>query len=646
MPERTPETDLSEVWISGRPYRVGRQVGFELTNIFGRKVNQGDPGPDDHPTHSTSIQTDWSGGGLVKYMNPASDTGRFHKSTAETQYPNAIALPPKTFEFDAPGSEPGTPYAMGDFNGYPVFVWHESIYILDQIQGIWTFVGSISGGVANGGTVYREASDTTDHDQFMFIPTASGYATLSTDWVVEDGTALQHVVDFEVWDDKIFRLLSDGTLWWATKKATSEATDWTFSGAVPDGSTPRRLLSYMDKQGEPCLFIVTDATTWKHDFANTMLHKDDLEFPRHPDQGRGAANHRGEVWVSVGTGIHRYDNNTISPQGLDSRDGLDPEFRGFIVDMESTYNGLYVLVQGRSVGDDTYVEQFQLNTGPSGNSFMAEHQQTYNMIQMWNGFGWHHRWHAVGDPPTNIRLSNVQGVYRIYWGAGEKLYMQIMPRVYFNPSDPDTRGYPFADYAEHESSWNSWGWVGQDKIMKQIEVYAERMEAGSRIEVFYKIDRDSNPWRVAGIITETGEHRFYVGLDQSEPKVGDKDHYRGVRHERYKLLFKITRGPTDSVSPVIKWHAVVARRWLRPQRVWTLDLNLTARVKDYTLEQQLRHLVEVSANQEAVVFEHQDDKFMVDLVALSTQQNTGRDEEAMVRVTLMEANDLDRKLQA
>lgn len=641
MMERTPETNVTEIWLHGRPYRVDREVGFDLANIFGRKVNQGDPGPDDHPTHSTSIQVDWSGGGLVKYMNPASDTGRFHKSTAETQYPNCIALPPKTFEFEAPGNEPGSPYAMGDFNGYPVFVWHESIYILDQINNSWSLVGSITGGVANSGTVYREASDTTDHDQYMFLPTAAGYATLSTGWIVEDGTALQQVIDFEVWDDKIFRLMGDGTLWWSTKKPEAEG-DWTYSGAVPDGSTPRRLISFMTKQGEPCLFVVTDATTWKHDFANTMLHRDDLEFPRHPDQGRAAKNHRGEVWVSVGTGIHRYDNNTISPQGLDSRDGLDPEFRGFIVDMESTYNGLYVLVQGRSVGDDTYVEQGQLLAGPGGNSFMASSQPTFNMIQMWNGFGWHHRWHELGSPPTNIRLSNVQGVYRIYWGSNDRLYMQIMPRVYFNPADPDTRGYPFAPYAEHESSWNAWGWVGQDKIMKQIELYVEKIEPGAKIEVFYKIDKDDNPWEVAGIIQEDGEYRFYVGQDLQEPLIGGRGHYRGVRHERYKLLFRIYRGPTESISPVIKWHSVIARRWLRPQRVWTLDLNLSAKIKDYTIEQQLRHLIDIATNQEAVVFEHQDDKYMADLVAINTRQLTGRDERSTVRITLMEANDLDR----
>lgn len=645
MTERTPVTDNEEVWIHGRPFRVMRsEVGREMTNVFGRKVNQGDPGPDDHPSFSTSIQTAWDGGGLVKNMNPAADTNRFHKSSAETQYPGALALGPKTFEYAAPNGEPGTPYVIGDFVDRLYVVWADSLYTLDQQTDEWTFISYITGVPAGAidGTVYREQSASSPKALLMFFPTNVGYTVVSETNAVSMGVGDGFVVDFEIWDDKLFALRTDGTLWWTTRNPTV-TTDWNFSGAIPDGSVPRRLLAFVDKQGEPCLFIVTNHTTWKHDFANTMLHKDDLHYPKHPYMGKAAINHRNEVWTSVGTGVFRFDNNTISPQGLDSRDGLDPEYRGFIADFESAQPGLYALVQGAVIADDPLSNSAMMEAGPGGLGLDVRPVKANNSVYLWNGFGWHHRWHGLGDAPTNIKLSNVQNVYRIYWGANGKLFSQIMPWVYFNPADLDTAGYPFAPFAEHESSWNAWGWKGQDKILKMIELEVDKLSDGARIEVYYKIDHDKNPWNPAGVITENGEHRHIVGIVAGEPALrGGAPHTKGVRHEQYKLMFRIYQGSDEETTPIIKWHSAISRRWLRPQRVWTLTLDLTAKVKDWPIEEQIQHLDDISTTQESVVFQHQEDQFIVDLIMLGVRQKTGRDHSATATVTLIDAIGLNR----
>lgn len=638
--ERTPVTDPGEIWIHGRPYRVKDNVSYELSNIFARAVNQGDPRPNDHPTHTTSIQRDWSGGGLVRDANPASDKGRFHKSTLETQYPGVIALPPATVEHPSPGGQDITPWVIGDFNGRLHLAWGESLFTLDQVNGTYTFVGDMPGTATGEGIVYREEGGTT-HGLYMFIPLHNGYCTVNTDGVIQAGTDIGRVVEFEVWDFKVYKLMTDGTLWYATIRPTL-ASDWTYTGAIPDGSTPRRLLRFMDKQGNPCLFAVTDGTTWKHDMANNIFHADDLEYPRHPDQGRAAINNRGEVWTSVGVGIHRYDNNTISPQGLDARSGLDPNFKGLIVDFEKTYNGLYALIEGRKVIQDSLTDTARLQSGPK-NSFSMSPSTSDNLIQMWNGFGWHYRWHGSGDAPNNIKLSNVQNVYRIYWGANGRLYSQMMPRVYFNPDDPDTAGYPFALSGEHESSWDNWGWEGQDKIMKAIEFETDRMKGDASIEVYYKIDDESHPWVYVDTVTTNGEHRFFLGIDPDEPELrGGRPKFKGVRHERYKLLFVMRRDPNmPETSPIIKWHSVLARRWLRPQRIWRPQLVLNEKLKDWPVQKQLDHLEECARIQEAIVLQHQDDQYLVELVMLGAVQRTGKNKESIVNVTLMEAYDLD-----
>lgn len=645
--ERTPVTDTQEVWLGGKPFTIMGDVGEELSNIFSRKVNQGDPGPDDHPTFSTSIQRDWSGGALVREGNPASDQGRFDFSTCETGYPGAITLPPLTHEYINPegvtSTDPG--YVIGDFNDRLYLAWGTNLYMYNYITDDITFVGDMgsSPSAVGNGTVYLEQYGNATGDLVMFIPLITGYCVLGVDNVITPGPDTIRVVDFEVWDNKIWKYDAEGSLFWSDIIPTTSA-DWTRSCGIPDGSHPTRLISFMDKSGNPCLFLVTDRTTWKHDFANNMLHKDDLEFPQHPAQGRAAVNYRGVVEISVGTGIHRYDNNTISAAGLDSRNGLPPEYRGVIVDMEGTYNGLYALIHGMRTSSETVAdEHYTLDLGGGGDQFYSPDTASNNLLMIDTGFGWGYRWHGQGDPPTNIKVSNVQNRYAIWWGANRKIHRQNLSRIQYEPADVDTRGSEFAQTCTHLSSWNGWGWVNQDKIMKQIEIAVRRLAPGCSVEVAYQIDVDTNPWITLPIITTNGRHRFYVGQDTSEPVLrGGRGHYKGVRHEKYRLRIILKGSGAVTDSPVIEWHAVVARRWLRPQRTWRLQLDLSEKTKDWPVQAQYEHIFQIATNQEAVVFQVNDEQYMVELVMDSGPRKSGRDKRRLMNITLMEANDLDR----
>jgi hypothetical protein len=409
----------------------------------------------------------------------------------------------------------------------------------------------------------------------------------------------------------------------------------------------------MDRSNNPALMVITDGSTFKLDFANSMLHVDDLDFPRHPHQGRAAVNHKGELFVSVGTGIHRYDNNTISAMGLDSRDGLPPEFRGFIKDMISTYNGLYALVQGETIAPTQPNQTATMNLGGGDDQMYMSQYQTNNLLMIYNGFGWHYRWHGSGTAPTNVSISNAQGTYTLWWGANGNLYRQEMQRIYFNPGDLSTRGYKFAKRGEHISSWNDYNWVDQPKIMKAIEVKTIGMTEGSRVDVYFKLDDDTHEWQLATSITESGKHRVWLGLDQdhpdlreAEPFKPDNRFYRGVRHTQYSLRFIVERNDDVATSPVIEWHTVVARRWLRPQRTWRVQLNLTEKTKDWTVDNQYDHLVNLAALQEGVLFQHQDTENVVELIVMGYTEKSGKDQRRIVQVTLLESQDLDGPVQA
>lgn len=646
--ERTPDTDVGEIWLDGFPYRISGPIESELSNLYARKVNQGDPGPDDHPTFSTSIQRDWSRGLLVNKMNPASDQARSWWSTMETQYPGVLALGPFTFTYDAPvGADPlYTPWVLGDWTDRMHLAWGPKVYAYNAVTDAFAPVGDAPAIVTGEGCVYRETSDSSPKALYLFVPHLTGYCTISEAGVIDNGTDTQRVVDIEVWDDKVWKLMEDGTLWWANKKALA-AVDWTLSTRIPDGTTPRRLLSYMTRNNEPCLFVVTDATTWKHDFANNLLHKDDLWFPRHYSQGRAAIVHRADAMISVGVGVFRYDNNTISAYGLDDRNGLPIEFRGFIVDFENAYNGMYALLEGARSNELLGTETSTLNVGGADHPFYALPHQTNNLLMVHNGFGWHYRWHGEGSPPTNVLSSQAQNTYTIWWGSGGRLYKQFLAQPYFNPGDPESRGYPFALHGEHETPWNEWGWLGQDKIMKQIEVEVKNLDlAGGFIDVFYKMDRDDNPYVLLDRIETDGEFRFYVGQDIHEPVLRNGNlHVKGVRHQRYRLKFVMERDPRNEEpywnrSPQIEWHAAVARRWLRPQRYWRVNLDMTRDVKDHPMAEQLEHLNQMATKQEAVIFQHQDQQYMVEVIVHRGPEMTGRDRGSKKTVTLLEANDL------
>lgn len=649
--ERTQTVDTSEIWLDGYPYRVRGDVSFEKTNIFGRKQNQGDPGPDDHPTFSTSIQSDWSGGALVKRYNSSSDTSKFYFSTAETQYPGYIGLAPETRSVGPPPDEGGTPWVIGDYLDDLYVAWDSSLYTVDPVTMDLTHAGTLPSSATGEGTLYRPQAGGPGGRLHLFIPVTNGYVTYDNEDDVVAGPASPHFpVAFEVWDDKIWRLDTDGSLRWSNKIPTVDA-DWTWSCGVPDGTTPRGLLSFKDNQSNPCLFVVTDGTTWKHDFANNMLHKDDLYFPRHPNHGLASVIHQGNAYISVGTGIHRYDNQTISPSGLDDRDGLPERFRGAIVSLASGYNAMYALLAGKLNMEESEPERHTLELGGGDDQMYLSATESHNLLMLQNQYGWHYRWDAVGTPPTNVMTSNTKGTYNLWWGSGGKLYTQTLSSIYFNPADPATSGYPYAPVAEHISGQVAWGWLGQDKIMKSIEVDVRKLTNGAFIEVYYRVDsgrcRHGNdaPWIHIGTATEDGEYRWYVGQDIDEPWLKNDDgppkgKYRGVRHEWFQLRFLIHRGSDKNESPYIRWHSVIARRWLRPQRMWRMALDLTSKVKDHPVEEQRKRLSAIADKQEAVVFEHNNEHFMVEMILLGANQKTGRNEANEISITLLEANDL------
>jgi hypothetical protein len=139
-----------EIVLNNTPLRVNGEIVEELQNIFGRKVQQGDPGPDDHPINSTiSVEDNTGGMGTLKRRSDE-DTGRYWFSTLWTMSRGVLALHPYTQSVTVSGITVELVFPLDQLGGktYIAFgqklkVWNELTLTADDPGGSpITFTGS------------------------------------------------------------------------------------------------------------------------------------------------------------------------------------------------------------------------------------------------------------------------------------------------------------------------------------------------------------------------------------------------------------------------------------------------------------------------------------------------------------------------
>lgn len=310
-------------------------VAVSVVGQFPPKQVIGDVQRDDHQLLSSFIQSDWSGGGQIERVYVDTDLGRFWWSTLETRWPHALMLLPLTYEVDGPNTTGA--YPLGDLKGVFYACYDTALRSLSSatppvIAGSWTLAAlPVNKGVAYQGT--------TGKNQLYIPQGTSGYDQF-------DGTTVTHhasppVQAFCAWDDKLYALGADGTLQYTTDGAAWQTTNVALDGA----HLPRNLVVFFDRWDNPTMHVITDSDVWAFDPAGSLF-RTELQFPSHPYQGLGSCVWRGSIYVSVGSGIHRYTGQAITAMGPDRDDGLPIDYRGQIVDLAPGYNGVYTLIQG------------------------------------------------------------------------------------------------------------------------------------------------------------------------------------------------------------------------------------------------------------------------------------------------------------
>ena len=600
--------DGDTIQLGGGLYRIAGPVNESIINIHSRKVNQGDPGPDDHPINSTWIQSTWTGGGQVRYGRPDTVTGRFYFSTCDTMQAKTISLPPLPDEWSDPGASGNDAVGLGTYDDKVWVAWGTDIRFYNSAGDTWDDIGTnLTSSPANQkGTVFTPSTGALAGTKLFCIP-------LTTSFDYLNGTAITNVaksaVDLVAWDNRLWRLGEQGEI-----ECTTDMTTWSNLCYVPDGSTPRHLDIYLTTHGEPTVYVTTSSSVFVWDESSGSLLQSQLQYPKHPDQGRGSCVWRGELWTSVGDGVHRYNRNTIAASGLDRDEGLPRDYAGVILDLEPSYNAIYALMSGLEVYGNPTTDATILHAGDDYMTY--DNTSVGTLLMRWDGFGWHYVDSNSGLSPTTVFVSDAGGDYGVWYCTNQKVRRITLTRTYLNLKDDTTN--PVRESGYFESSWYNFGWDGQDKVLKTLELFVETPAETEYIDVFYKLDNDTNPYVQLGTITTTGETAFYFGLQDGEtPGSTNPNSYLGVSCDRVKLKFDLYRtNATDLwAKPVIRWFSLVARKVLRPVRTFQMVLDLSTN-KDYKPDEQRENLINIIRTPSAVDFSWQNETLKVDLVAL------------------------------
>lgn len=554
--------DPGMVLIDGWLFKLKQGVfNIQNMNSFQQKNVIGDYQLDSNPILSGFIISDLTGGSGVISLQEGVDQGRYNFGVIDARRPRQITLPPLTEEIPGPG---GDYYSLGTIAGSYWGVFGADIHEWDEALDDFSDSGAnISGIPQQTGTRFKGK---------LFIPLGvDGYDT----W---DGTTLTNVaaktaVAFCIFDTRMVMIDTDGQLW-----TTSDGTTWIEADdAILDESfIPRSIHAYHDNEGFPMPMIVTDQGLWSVDLAGPTLYRaGDTSQPQHPSFGLGASVFAGDMFMSLGMGVTRYNGSVQTPMGLDSAQGLPREIRGKIVSLLGEYNGLWTLVSGASTSVD---EPETWVFDEANDDFYFTPGTVVSSLHIWTTYGWHCYWTSTGTAgdPTHLQTSVVDETYRLWWGMGSNACTMELPFDFANARALIESGTGrFAESGYLMSGGFDAGMVGQTKIANSIAIRARNCSASKRIAVSYRLVEQGDAWTFLDYVDTDGQ--TVIPFGPLDPVFGAI--YEGVPFQEIEFRFDFLRDPDDvSGAPIFESAAFSFLKVMPPFHSFAGSIDLTAPV--------------------------------------------------------------------
>jgi hypothetical protein len=565
-----------EIILNGIPMKTAGRVPDVNLSVFGGKVVTGDYTKDSNPLLSAWVISDLSGGHGVEDMNEGVDVARYLIGDMYTRYPNQIS---KAFKANQIANDAswgtGKKWFFGDL--YVSAVWQAIVGVgngagatlIRRLSSPASAIGTMTAHPIGNAVVFQGIAA----DSWMMIPFGTGFSRVSNNAYAfaNQASGANHPAAhaFVVWDNKLIAIDSVGQLWY-TLDPTGNWTSYGATAKLPQGDVPKSLVRYFDRQGQPAVFVVTDRSVWQFDPNTPEIFSVDVEFPTHPHHGLASARWGGDLYFSVGMGVHRYTGGSLSAVGLDRDHGLPETWStsaaegSKIVAFAPGYNSLFALVQS-----------------PLVNSITIDGQAVgvYSSLHEYTGTGWHLIWQGLNSTTStaienSMAISQHEGNYRLYWAAGSSgvattLYYINLPRSFANPRQRARQTGGFSTSGDLWTGIFDAGMRGYNKLANAVDVTVSHMPAGATLTVYYKTSGFSltgTAWNTLGTVTATGTTSLPFGTLAAGI-------YPGLVFERIQFQFGLAGGSSENAF--LMESAVLSFIALKPSSYsWTVGINL------------------------------------------------------------------------
>ena len=656
--------DTNEISLNGVYYPISRPVRSTLASIYPSKIVIGDTSKDSQLRSSIIAWSDWRGGIGVNRMEGA-EVNKAWYSTCQLRYKNHLVLPGLATESTTPTHSlaDATIGAINTLADEVYAVWNGSssvspqLYKYNNTSDTWgsaLSTGSMTDQVTDS-VVFTDALGTTYLVFAHYDGSGSGYTYSSngSTWVTDAGDNGDNVARdakfLTAWDERLWGITHAGQLWYSTTIGT-EILDAVLP--LPDGSVTKLFVA-RNAMGIPIIYAATTHGLFAHNADNAKWESTQMDFPVHPDNGKGTLTWRDSVYIPSGNGIYKYINGNnaavISVMGPDRDDGLPSDRRGAIRHMAGSHNELLVGIDARTAPSTIASTSLPYQWISHQGSPVLAGDSGYSLIVGYNDMGWEVKWQSAtsGKGFDSIHVSDAYSKYRMWWGHNDIVHFMDLPKDIIHPSEVSE--FAYALQGIHETPWFNAGQSEVDKLALTLRIEAQDLTSTEKVKIEYATDYSESYTTAVGTLDSTemgaasGTYTYTFTTNDSD---GNAQNVGTVfRAIKFKLTLDRSTATSTGLekfeTPDVVSLTFQYRKKITPKWGHTVDVDLTNEYKGNVPKDLRSKLIDAIESETLVEFTFRDDSgdernYYVDVIGAQGMEFTGHDERGSTTIQVVE----------
>ena len=648
--------EQNEIYLDGVYYPTTRPIRSTLASIYPAKVVIGDTTKDSQLRTSIIVWSDHRGGIGINRMEGAGGVNRAWFSTSQLRYKNHLVLPGLATETTTPthSIDGATIGAINTLADEVYAFWNGSasvspiLYKYNNNTGSWGSALTQSAvDQVTDSVVYAAPSGTTYLVFAHYDANGSGI-TYSADGSTWKTDANQGARFLTVWDERLWAITNAGRLWYIAGNLDTDSSvdnDEVLDAQlpVPSGSITKLFVA-RNAMGIPIIYAATTHGLFAHNADNARWEDTQMDFPVHPDNGKGTVRWRDSVYYPSGNGIYKYINGNnsavITIVGPDKDDGLPAGYRGAIRHMAGSHNELLVGIDASAAPSTISSTSFPYQWISHHGARTMSPDSGNSSILGYNEMGWEVKWASEtgGKGFDAMHVSDAYSEYRVWWGHNDIIHFMDLPKDIINPSEVSE--FAYAETSTHETPWFNAGQSEVDKLALNLRIEAQDLTTNEKVKVQYATDYAETYTTAVTLDSSTmgaasGTYTYTFGSNLGA----------GFRAIKFKLtLYRDTATTTglekfntpDVVSLTLEYRKKLAAKWGH-----TIDIDINNEYKGNDPKGMRAALISAIESTLLVEFTFRDDSggtrnYYVDVVSAQGMEFTGHDERGSTTIQVVE----------